>query len=93
MWINFARTGNPSTSEYNWEKYDSNTRKTMFIGEQIKMVEDYKGEQRELMEPLLNYYFNGNLNDISYNVPQVYRIILQLLATLGILVGVIKLFI
>ena len=39
MWINFVRTGNPSTSEYNWEKYDSNTRKTMFIGEQIKVYD------------------------------------------------------
>ena len=93
MWINFARTGNPSTSEYNWEKYDSNTRKTMFIGEQIKMVEDYKGEQRELIEPLLNYYINGNYNEISYNVPQIYRIALQLIATLGLIVGIIKLLI
>lgn len=29
MWINFVINGNPSTSEYAWEQYNSNTRKIM----------------------------------------------------------------
>jgi para-nitrobenzyl esterase len=63
MWINFVRNGNPSTTKYTWEKYNSDTRKTMILGEEIKMEEDYKSEQRELIEPLLKYYMNGNYSD------------------------------
>ena len=74
MWINFVRNGNPSTTKYTWEKYNSDTRKTMILGEEIKMEEDYKSEQRELIEPLLKYYMNGNFLQMSYNVFQVYKI-------------------
>ena len=89
MWTNFARTGNPSTSEHIWEKYDSNTRKTMILDEKINMEENYKSEQRELIEPLLDYYLNGNFGQLSYNVPQVYKIVAQLGATLAIFIGII----
>ena len=74
MWINFVRNGNPSTTKYTWEKYNSDTRKTMILGEEIKMEEDYKSEQRKLIEPLLKYYMNGNFLQMSYNVFQVYKI-------------------
>ena len=74
MWINFVRNGNPSTTKYTWEKYNSDTRKTMILGEEIKMEEDYKSEQRELIEPLLKYYMNGNFLQMSYDVLQVYKI-------------------
>ena len=86
MWINFARNGNPSTSEITWEKYNTETRKTMIIDEKIEMVENLKDEQREILEPLLKYYLNGNFAQMSYNVPQVYRIVLQLIAGLSILI-------
>ena len=85
MWINFARNGNPSTSEITWEKYNTDTRKTMIIDEKIEMVENLKDEQREILEPLLKYYLNGNFAQMSYNVPQVYRIVLQLIGGLSIL--------
>lgn len=74
MWINFVRNGNPSTTKNTWEKYNSDTRKTMILGEEIKMEEDYKSEQRELIEPLLKYYMNGNFVQMSYDVFQVYKI-------------------
>jgi len=74
MWINFVRTGNPSTTKYTWEKYNSDTRKTMILGEEIKIEEDLKSEQRELIEPLLKYYMNGNFLQMSYDVFQVYKI-------------------
>ena len=86
MWVNFAKTGNPSTSDYNWEPYDTEKRKIMVLDEKIEMEENYKSEQRELVEPLLKYYINGNFVNISYNVPQVYKIAAQLIATILIVI-------
>lgn len=73
MWVNFARTGNPSISKLNWEPFDTDKRKIMVIDEKFEMIEDYKTEQRKLLEPLLKYNFNSNRNEISYNVPFVYK--------------------
>ena len=86
MWVNFARYGNPSTSNHIWEKYNSQTRKTMILDEEIKMEEDYKREQRILIEPLLKYYFNGCYSNISLNVPQFYKIIVEIVGTLLIII-------
>ena len=85
MWINFVRTGNPSTSKNTWEKYNSDTRKTMVLGEEIKMEEDIKSEQRKLIEPLLKYYFNGNFLQMKYNVFQVYKIAAVVISSLAII--------
>ncbi len=90
MWVNFARTGNPSTDSYTWEKYNTGTRMTMVLGEDIHMEGDIKKEQRELLEPLLGHYFNGCYSQLTLDVPQVYRIEGQLLAGLlifGVLIG------
>ena len=89
MWVNFARYGDPSTSKHKWEKYDSKTRKTMILDENIHMEEDYKREQRLLIEPLLKYYFNGCYSNLSMNVPQFYKIVAQLVGTLLIIIGII----
>ena len=93
MWVNFARTGNPSTTKNTWEQYNSDTRKTMFLGEEIKMEEDYKSEQRELIEPLLKYYINGNFLNMSFDVFQVYKlaaIAISSLAIIGLILRRIK---
>ena len=85
LWVNFAKNGNPSTKELTWEKYDSKSRKTMIIDKKIEMGEEYKKDQRELLEPILKYYFNGVTANMSYNVPQTYRIAGQIVAALGII--------
>ena len=90
MWINFVRNGNPSTEKYVWEKYNSDTRKTMVLDEKISIGGEYKPEQRKLIEPLLKYNLNGNTSQLSYNVPQVYRIVAQGLATVGIVIIIIR---
>lgn len=87
MWVNFARTGDPSTGEITWEQYDSRTRKTMVLGEDVYMEEDLKGEQRTLLEPLLRYYFNGCYWQMDYLVPQTIRIIVQAVRAVAILVS------
>jgi para-nitrobenzyl esterase len=86
MWINFAKYGDPSTSKHKWEQYNSQTRKTMILDEKIYMEEDYKKEQRLLIEPLLKYYFNGCYSNISLNVPQFYKIIVEIVGTLLIII-------
>ncbi|MCI5792479.1 MAG: carboxylesterase family protein [Lachnospiraceae bacterium] len=57
MWANFARTGNPSIEGFTWEKFDTDNRKTLVIGNDssLTMEEDPLGEQREYMEDLVKW--------------------------------------
>ena len=59
MWINFAKTGNPSIEGFEWPEYNLDTRATMFVGQDssITMVNDPKGEQRKKLMPLLDELF------------------------------------
>ncbi len=86
MWVNFAKTGDPSTDANTWEKYNTETRKTMVLGSEIKMESDILGEQRLLIEPLIKYNFNGCYVNLSYNVSHIYKIIAVLLSILIVLV-------
>jgi para-nitrobenzyl esterase len=90
MWANFARTGDPSISGITWEKYNNDTRKTMALDEKIEMIEEYKDEQREILEPLLKYYLNGRFSGMSYNVPYVYKTVFQIVCGLSILILIIS---
>lgn len=90
MFINFAKNGNPSTSEITWEPYDSDKKKILVIDENIEMVEDYNSEQSELLEPLLKYYINGNYAHMSFNVPQVYKMVALLIAAIAIIIIALK---
>lgn len=53
-WIQFALTGNPGDE---WTEYNTETRATMFVGNDNSMtiINDPKGEQRELLMPLLSF--------------------------------------
>ena len=57
MWANFARTGDPSIEGFTWEKFDTDNRKTLVIGNDssLTMEEDPLGEQREYMEDLVKW--------------------------------------
>ena len=67
MWANFARTGDPSIDDVKWEKYDSNTRKTLVIGNDnsLEMHDDYLGEQRKYMEDFVK---NGHYWELGANI-------------------------
>ncbi|MCQ2753801.1 MAG: carboxylesterase family protein [bacterium] len=54
-WVNFARTGNPSTDFAQWTQYDLKDRNTMVIGNDnsMTMKKDYKGIQRQLLDGLI----------------------------------------
>jgi para-nitrobenzyl esterase len=74
MWVNFARTGDPSTGDHECTPYDPVKRDTMVLGSDIHMESDIKAAQRKVIEPILHHYFNGEYMQISFNVPQTYRI-------------------
>lgn len=59
MWVNFARSGDPSTEAYIWNEYNCHTRKTMILGDEIYETEDLLAEQRKLLFPALKYQLNG----------------------------------
>ncbi len=87
MWVNFARTGDPGTEEYDWSPYARGSRVTMVLGEDIYQENDLKEEQRRLIEPLLGNYFNGCYSQLSLGVAQIYRIAGQITATLVLLIA------
>jgi para-nitrobenzyl esterase len=50
-WIAFAQTGSPATEALAaWRPYDPETRATMMLGDELTLVEDPWGPERELME-------------------------------------------
>lgn len=59
MWINFAKTGNPSIDGFEWSEYTLENRETMVVGNDssVSMVNDPKGEQRVALMPLLDELF------------------------------------
>ncbi len=86
MWVNFARTGDPSTETITWQAYNGQTRMTMVLGEEVRMESAIKDEQRKLIEPLLGHYFNGCYSQLDLMVPQTFRIGGLILAAILLLV-------
>lgn len=60
----------------------------MIIDEKCEIVDDYKGDQREILDSLLKYNLKGDTSNLSYNVPIVYQVVEQIIIAL---VGVIAL--
>jgi len=75
MWVNFAKTGNPTVGNTTWEKFEPESKKTMIIGESFEMKERVLEEQYILIKPLLKYNFNGCYTDLNYNVNYVQKVI------------------
>lgn len=48
-WVNFARSGNPSTKDLPWPAYDHPSRTTMIFAAESKLVDDLRGEARDLL--------------------------------------------
>ena len=59
MWINFAKTGNPSIEGFEWTEYTLENRATMVVGQDssITMVNDPKSEQRKALMPIIDEFF------------------------------------
>lgn len=55
MWFNFAKTGDPSTTNNTWGLYNVKTHPTMILGPKTGMVDDPDGDVRQLLAPMMNY--------------------------------------
>ncbi len=44
-WLAFARTGNPSTDNLPWPKWDAGSRQTVVLGESARVEDDFRGEE------------------------------------------------
>ena len=83
MWVNFAKTGDPSTEEYSWTPYDTDTRSTMILGTDIHIEEDHLSEQRQAITPLLKYGFNGTYSSL------LEKLYIEIAVVSGILISLI----
>ena len=72
LWVNFAKTGDPSTASIAWPQYDAQTRSTLIIDEEIATQNAPLDAQRELIMPLLKYGISGRelINAVDSQQPQ-----------------------
>ena len=59
MWVNFAKTGNPTTSAISWPEYSTSTQATMIISETPSVRNANLADQYALLSPLLKYGLSG----------------------------------
>lgn len=76
MWVNFAKTGNPSVGDLVWAPYSENDRATMVLEEEPHLQRDVLEDQRRLLMPITRHMINASYAEIDYNVPFTRRAIL-----------------
>ena len=70
MWVNFAKTGDPSLPKVEWKRFDSENRYTMVIKkEEFEILSDPLREHRLMLEPILPYLINPGYGNLSLNLP------------------------
>ena len=70
MWVNFAKTGNPSIEGVQWDEYDLENRSTLVIARGgIKMENDPLSEQREQLESIVPYLINPGYGTLDLHLP------------------------
>ena len=73
MWANFARCGDPSVPELEWQPYTADSRMTAVISLSPYMKSDPLKAQREQLSPILRYMINASYATLDYNVPFVRK--------------------
>ena len=59
MWVNFAKTGNPSTASITWPEYDTRTQPVMIIDDPLVVQNTYLAQEYALIQPLMKYGISG----------------------------------
>jgi len=52
MWTNFAKTGDPSTEDIQWQQYDNTSHSTMMLGLNTRCENDPESKRRILLEKM-----------------------------------------
>ena len=88
-WVQFAKTGDPSTETLHWKPYSVKAhRPTMVLSSTPYVQRDVLEKQRMLLEPLLGYWVNASYADLSYDVPFVRKAVgIGLAAVAGVIGG------
>ena len=73
MWTRFAKEGDPGTAECPWPEYTEKDRETMVLDRTPHVEQDILGDQRKLLNPLLDYKLCPTYADMDYNVPFVRK--------------------
>ena len=91
MWVNFAKTGDPSTEEHEWPEYNEETRKTMVLGDDMHIKENLLSRRTAIIKDLLKYQINGNYADLNLNIPYIRTVVAGLICIIAIVVLLIAL--
>ena len=60
MWVNFAKTGNPSSAKHEWKPFSGEDRQTMVFSDEIGMQKDILGRREDLMMSWAKRLGNGS---------------------------------
>ena len=88
MWVNFAKSGDPSLPDLKWPCYERSLRKTMILTDEFHVEEDSGWENRLLLFPLLKYRINPSYVNLDLNTHYVRRTAgLGILLAAGLIAG------
>ena len=94
MWVNFAMTGNPSTTLHEFPCYDTATRQCLRLDTSIRVENDLLREQRQVVSPLVPLYISPLYCNMSLNVPTIWYcaacVIIPLLLLIALLVWLFR---
>ena len=89
-WVQFAKTGDPSTEALGWEPYSVEKRRpTMILSAQPHIQYELLEKQRKQLDPLLDQWPSASYASISYNVPFVRKSILAGAAAVALGCGLV----
>lgn len=68
MWVNFAKTGNPSTPNTPWPQYTEDNKATLMLGETVSLKMNLFSRRTAIIEKLLKYHVNGSYAKLDFNI-------------------------
>ena len=90
MWVNFAKTGNPSTDHHIWREYNPYERRTLSLGKRICDFTDPLPRQRKLIGPLVPHFISTLFDRLDLNVPYIRKRVIGSIAAAVITAAIAK---
>ena len=90
MWANFAKTGNPSTKDNKWEKFDEKNNYCMVFGKEVELKKNlFNKERDEIILSLLDQYISYDYTNLSFDVPMTRKAIFFILTLLVAIISIL----